>query len=87
MNIRSIRHALLAALLVTLPAFAAKPTDAPPPLPKFDISTMLFLMLIDDARANSQDPIEVNGFDVDFGDDGSDDNETIAALDEMLAGK
>jgi hypothetical protein len=73
-------------LLAAAPALADPPSD--PPLPKLDVSTMLFLMLIDDARANTLDPIEINGFDIDFGDDDPDaTDETLAALDDLLEGK
>jgi hypothetical protein len=83
MNFR-LSTAAFAALLVAAPALAAPPAD--PPRPKLDISTMLFLMLIDDASANRLDPIDINAFDVVFGDE-DDSDETLAALDEMLEGK
>lgn len=79
----TIALALLAGAAQAAPA----PKDAPPspPLPTLEISTMLFLMLgQNDAYANTAEPIDINAFDIDFGDDAG---ETSAAIDAVLQGK
>ena len=81
---------LAAALLICAAAAQAAPPPkdtppAPPTLPKLDISTMLFLMLgQNQAQSNTSDPIDINAFDIDFGDDSDD---ASAAIDAILQGK
>ena len=56
----------------------------PPPLPTIDVSTVLFLMLTWDSQtANTADPIDINQFNVDFGDD----DESLGDIDDVLQGK
>jgi hypothetical protein len=81
---------MVAALLLCAGAAqaASGPKDSPPsntPPPKLNISTMLFLMLgQNEAAANTSDPIDINAFDIDFGDDA---DEMLAAIDAVLQGK
>ena len=79
---------LAAALLICAAAAKAAPAPkdtSPPTLPKLDISTMLFLMLgQNQAQSNTSDPIDINAFDIDFGDDSDD---ASAAIDAILQGK
>ena len=82
MKMRALSLAILIALSAAPTAFAQ---EAPPPLPTLDLSTMLFQMLTEGSDyANTLDPFDVNGINIDFGDDDSDSG---ALLDDMLQGK
>ena len=72
------------AVLLALAAAPAVSQEAPPPA-TLDVSTMLFQMLSEgSAYANTLDPFDVNGIEIDFGDD---DAESGALLDELLQGQ
>lgn len=73
----------LGAAIALAPAVQVSAQDTLPPLPTLEVSTMLFLML---GASDSADPIDINAFDVDFGNDAAA-NATAEAIDEMLEGK
>jgi hypothetical protein len=88
-----IKHVAGAALLaiagggpLSLPA-----QELPPPAkPKVHISSLLIRMLVAEKLADRQDPIDINGCDIDFGNsaDGENVDEKISeVLDELLQGK
>ena len=78
--------AIAAGSPVSLPA-----QEMPPPAkPKVHISSLLIRMLVAEKVADHQDPIDINAFDIDFGNsaEGDNDDEKMSeVLDELLQGK
>ena len=72
MKIRLIRFAAVALLACTSQVLRAQdaPQPQPQPLPTVEVSTLLFQLFVwGGSYADTADPIDVNAFDIDFGDD------------------
>jgi hypothetical protein len=90
MKTKHVAGAALLAIAASSPLSLPAQELPPPAKPKIHISSLLIRMLVAEKVADHQDPIDINGFDIDFGNsaDGENDDEKISeVLDELLQGK
>lgn len=90
MKTRLIRLATVALLACTSQVSLAQDVPQPQPLPTVQASTLLFLLYFwGGTYADTADPIDINAFNIDFGDDSNSNSNgksdsTTKAVDALL---